>query len=230
MFNYMMRKIHMTRRELIQLLLLIVCVTTFRSAIADWNDVPTGSMEPTILVGERIFVNKVAYDLKLPYTRERLATWSKPQRGDIVVLFSPENEKRLVKRIVAVPGDTIALRDNRLYINGIGASYTRAPNDLLSQTKKTGTRKTAYHEHLMEKQHLVMFQSAVAAPRSFGPIIIPNKQYFVMGDNRDLSADSRSFGFVEEGRIVGRVESIVASVDPDRWFMPRFNRWFSSIS
>jgi len=230
MIKTLMKRMHMTRREFIQLILLIVCVTTFRSAIADWNDVPTGSMEPTILVGERIFVNKLAYDLKLPYTRERITRWSEPARGDIVVLFSPEDEKRLVKRVVAIPGDTLAMRNNRLYINGGWVSYERASDDILQQTQATKARKIVYRELLMDCEHMVMFQSAIAAPRSFGPIVLPDHQYFVMGDNRDLSADSRSFGFVNGERIVGRVESIVASVDPDNWFMPRFNRWFSTVS
>ena len=225
-----LKKPKMTRRECIQLVLLVLFVTTFRSAIADWNDVPTGSMEPTILTGERIFVNKLAYDLKIPYTRERIMRWSRPSRGDIVVLFSPENEKRLVKRVIAVPGDTLAMRNNRLYINGSWASYRRLSDDILAQTERTPSRKWGFHESLLELDHVVMFQNSFAAPRNFGPVILPENRYFVMGDNRDLSADSRSFESVDGGRIIGRVESVVASVDPENWFLPRFNRWFTSVT
>src|SRR5262249_35490102 len=96
----------------------IVVMTTVRSAIADWNDVPTGSMKPSILEGDRIFVNKLAYDLKLPFTRWHLLQWGGPKRGDIVVFPSPADETRLVKRIIGTPGDCLELRDNRLLVNG----------------------------------------------------------------------------------------------------------------
>src|SRR5262245_5791433 len=80
-----------------------------RSAVADWNDVPSGSMEPTILPGDRIFVNKLAYGLRLPFTRTWLARWGDPAPGDVVVLLSPKDGTRLVKRVIAGPGDTIAM-------------------------------------------------------------------------------------------------------------------------
>ena len=97
---------------------MLVTVGSLRSTIANWNDVPTGSMRPTILEGERIFVNKVAYDLKIPFTSVRLFEWGNPQRGDIVVLYSPADGKRLVKRVVGLPGDRLALVQGRLLING----------------------------------------------------------------------------------------------------------------
>src|SRR4051794_2376136 len=97
-------------------ILLVLCA--MRSSLADWNDVPTGSMRPTILEGDRIFVNKLAYDLKVPFTTLRLARWSEPARGEVVVFFSPANGDRLVKRVVGLPGDTVELRANQLWING----------------------------------------------------------------------------------------------------------------
>src|SRR5689334_8318177 len=98
-------------------------VLPFKSAIADINFVPTGSMKPTILEGDIVFVNKLAYDLKVPFTTWHLAEWGNPPRGDVVVLFSPEDELRLVKRLVAVPGDRVELRSNALFINGRKAGY-----------------------------------------------------------------------------------------------------------
>ena len=92
---------------------------SFRSAVADWNDVPTGSMKPTILEGDRVFVNKLAYDLKVPFTSWRLARWSEPQRGQIVVFFSPHDERRLVKRVIGLPGDRIEMRNRLLYVNTV---------------------------------------------------------------------------------------------------------------
>src|SRR6266542_2688963 len=114
---------HYWRQEIRPLLLLLLVVCAVRSSLADWNDVPTGSMKPTILEGDRVWVNKLAYDLKVPFTTWRVAEWSNPQRGDIVVFFSPHDGQRLVKRVVGLPGDTIELRNNTLVINGRPAVY-----------------------------------------------------------------------------------------------------------
>jgi signal peptidase I len=105
----------------------------FRSSIADWNDVPTGSMTPTILVGDRIFVNKLAYGLRVPFTHVWVARWDAPDRGEIVVCRSPEDGIRLVKRIVAIPGDTVELRNSVLFINGAAAEYGPLDEDTIGQ-------------------------------------------------------------------------------------------------
>src|SRR3954471_3850227 len=88
-------------------LLMLLVISSLRSALADWNDVPTGSMKPTIEVGDRVFVNQLAHDLKVPFTTIEIAKWADPKRGDIVVLFSPADGTRLVKRVVALPGDRV---------------------------------------------------------------------------------------------------------------------------
>src|SRR5438094_8186949 len=98
---------HFWRKEICPLLMLGLVVCAIRSSLADWNDVPTGSMIPTILEGDRIFVNKLAYDLKVPFTTWHIAQWGDPKRGDIVVFYSPADGQRLVKRCVAVPGDVL---------------------------------------------------------------------------------------------------------------------------
>ena len=124
---------HFLREWVKPIAIVLAVVGSFRSTFADWNDVPTGSMKPTILEGERIFVNKLAYDLKVPFTRWRLAVWDNPRRGDIVVLFSPADGRRLVKRVVGLPGDRIALVDNRLVINGTPVSYEPVDPELAAQ-------------------------------------------------------------------------------------------------
>src|SRR5439155_24601805 len=98
-------------------LLIAAIVFPLKSAVADWNWVPTGSMKPTILEGDLVLVNKLAYDLKVPFTLFRLAEWSNPQHGDIVVFFSPKDGTPLVKRVLAGPGDTIEMRDEGLFHN-----------------------------------------------------------------------------------------------------------------
>src|ERR1700761_6186787 len=105
-------------------MLIIACVLfAMRSAVADWNDVPTGSMKPTIMEGDRIFVNKLAYDLKVPFTTWHLAQWDNPKRGDIVVFFSPADGERLVKRVIGLPGDRIELRNDQLFVNDQPLKY-----------------------------------------------------------------------------------------------------------
>src|SRR5438552_12818180 len=104
-------------------LAMLLVVSSLRSALADWNDVPTGSMKPTIEEGDRVVVNKLAYDLKIPFTTIEVAKWSDPKRGDIVVLFSPVDGTRLVKRVIAIPGDRIEMRENQLLVNGQAASW-----------------------------------------------------------------------------------------------------------
>ncbi len=105
------------------LVLVIVVISTFRSAVADWNDVPTQSMEPSIVVGDRVFVNKLAYNLRVPFTKWRVARWSEPQTGDVVVFFHPKTGKRMVKRIIGTPGDRVQMRRNALLINDQPVSY-----------------------------------------------------------------------------------------------------------
>src|SRR5882757_5857035 len=104
-------------------ILMLLIISSLRSALADWNDVPTGSMKPTIEEGDRVVVNKLAYDLKVPFTLIELAKWSDPKRGDIVVLFSPADGVRLVKRVVGLPGDKIEMPENQLLINDKPAAW-----------------------------------------------------------------------------------------------------------
>ena len=212
------------------LLIVILVVGGFRSAVADWNDVPTGSMKPTILEGDRIVINKLAYDLKVPFTSWRLIRWGRPARGDIVVLFSPADGKRLVKRVVGLPGDTLVLRNNRLLINGAPLDYEPlAASSVGPFQHGDRPRRVLASERLGATEHPVMITPDLPAMRSFGPIRVPDGDYFVMGDNRDESGDSRYFGFVPEDRIAGRATAVAASVDPSDHYLPRWKRFFRSL-
>ena len=116
-------------REWLRPVILVAAVMfPFRSVIADWNVVPSGSMRPTIVEGDRIFVDKLAYDLKLPFTTLHVAQWGDPQRGDIIVFYAPDSGERLVKRLIGVPGDVVELRADRLYVNGRSATYQALSN------------------------------------------------------------------------------------------------------
>ena len=203
----------------------LIIATSFKSAIADWNIVPTGSMKPTIVEGDRVFVNKLAYDLKIPYTTWRIAEWREPQRGEIVVFYSPADNKRLVKRVVGLPGDTIAMLKNRLFINGRYLKYE--PINDQSNDKASG--QSCFMENLTGREHPVMISPYHSPVRSFGPVIVPEGRYFMMGDNRDNSADSRYFGFVDRNRIVGQATAVVASLDINNNYRPRWERFFTKL-
>src|SRR5580658_10558822 len=104
--------------------LFFVIMAPLRSAVVDWNWVPTGSMKPTILEGDLVLVNKLSYDLKVPFTTSHLMQWGDPARGDIAVFYSPRDGTRLVKRVIGLPGDTVELRNEVLYLNGVAQHYT----------------------------------------------------------------------------------------------------------
>lgn len=208
----------------------LLIATTFRSAIADWNDVPTGSMKPTILEGDRIFVNKLAYDLKVPFTTWHIAKWDDPKRGDIVVFFSPEDEKRMVKRVIGLPGDTVAMKGNRLYINEESVDYESLdPETIPGFADKINPNNIYYREELNGKKHAMMLTPTKYAMRSFGPVAIPDTHYLMLGDNRDNSADSRFFGFVERNQIVGRAVGVAISLKIDNYYKPRWSRFFKKL-
>jgi signal peptidase I len=209
-----------TWKENKSLLLFLALMFIFRSAVADWNEVPTGSMKPTILEGDRILVNKMAYDIRVPFTLVSLHKIADPNRGDIIVFDSTIAEKRLVKRVVGIPGDQIALVDNALYINGKRLDY----QDLSSNTGSVDRL-----ENLLGVEHVIRVNKNGSSLSSFAPIRIPDDHYLAMGDNRDESADSRVIGLVPRGEIVGRSSSVVLSFNYDNYYIPRSGRFLHPL-
>jgi signal peptidase I len=218
-------------REGKSLALTILILTAVRSAIADWNDVPSGSMNPTIVEGDRVFVNKLAYDLKVPFTTWHVAQWSNPKRGDIVVFFSPVDGTRLVKRVIGAPGDRVEMVNDQLYLNGRAAQYEPVPASVGRDVPPTthGPRVYAREKAEASPGHAVAILPLLAARRTFGPVTVPEGQYFMMGDNRDDSYDSRFWGAVKRDRIVGRASLVVLSVDRQHYYAPRWDRFFTGL-
>jgi signal peptidase I len=204
--------------------LLFVIVAPLKSAVVDWNWVPTGSMKPTILEWDLVLVNKLAYDLKVPFTTTHVAKWADPQRGDIAVCFSPKDGVRLVKRVIGLPGDTIELRNEVLWVNGQRQNYSPVDAAPYLRDVFEDEHPIIAVEHLGETDHLVMAFPGRPALRTFGPTAVPAGSYFMMGDSRDNSTDSRFFGSVERDEIVGRASAVIVSFDSSRYFLPRFNR------
>jgi signal peptidase I len=208
----------------------LLIATSFKSAIADWNVVPTGSMKPTIVEGDRILVNKLAYDLKIPYTTCHIVEWDAPQRGDVVVFYSPADGKRLVKRVVGIPGDSVAMQNNQLIINGKKVRYEPIKH-VKGENPPLGVDMNhyCYLENLSGTRHPIIIAPRRPSIRSFGPVNVPRGHYFMMGDNRDYSADSRYFGLVARKRVVGQATSIVISLDINNNYKPRWERFLTAL-
>lgn len=233
-----------TLRENRGLLVFMLCFGLMRTAIADWNPVPSGSMRPTILEGDVVLVNRLAYDLKLPLTDRVLAPLGEPQRGDIVVFHSPLDGTRLIKRLVALPGDVVELDEAQrvLRINGEPADYADAApalerlgedGPLVDATQ--AIERSAGHRHRVQwlsgLREATLPNSVNTRSAQFGPLRVPEGHYFMLGDNRDNSADSRFVGPVPRHLLVGRAHHLLVSADitSGPW-APRFERWGRALN
>lgn len=194
-------------------LLFVLVLFASRSSFADWYVVPTGSMLPTIVEGDRIFVDKMAYRLEVPFTDIEIMQTGQPKRGDIVVFTSEKAGNRLVKRLIGEPGDRVAMLDNQLIINGEKVRYEDSENAL---------RKA---EHLDNLTHIVQFMPVTEARDNFAEVIVPAGHYLVLGDNRNNSADSRYYGFVPAIEIQGKANKVLVSLDPENYYLPRKERF-----
>ena len=204
----------------------------FRSAIADWNHVPSSSMLPSILVGDRVIVNKLAYDLRIPFTFIRVTQWADPKRSDIVTFESPKDGRLMIKRVIGLPGDTISLRDNQLNINGQTAVYTTEPNRLLPEEliRPLSHTQIIRETALGQKRPIMLFKQKPSwVATNFDPVTVPDGYYLMLGDNRDNSGDYRVIGFVPRAAILGRASSVAFSFDVENYYLPRSDRLMRSL-
>lgn len=212
--------------------LFIVFLLVFRGAIADWHPVPTGSMKPTILEGDVIWENKLAYDLQIPFTDISLMRIGEPERGDIIVFTSAKADKRLIKRLVGLPGDTIEVKNNQLFLNGERAEYTRLNDETLEPKRKIDREigVIALEKINGEEPHVIQVKPGEYNPlKNFDKITVPEDHYFFMGDNRDNSADSRYYGFIPRSEIRGHATHILLSLNTKDSYKPRFERFLEML-
>lgn len=202
------------------LLIFISLMLVFRSAVADWNDVPTGSMKPTIVEGDRILINKLAYDVNIPFIQKSMFKIADPQVNDIIIFESEAANKRLVKRVIGVPGDIIAMSNNQLTINNQKIPYN---------TTETLDDKVILNESIAESAHTIQLTASPSHLANFKAVKVPNGYYLVLGDNRNNSADSRVIGFIPRDEIIGRSSKVVISLDYDNYFLPRRERFLLDI-
>ncbi len=211
-----------------QLAIALLIVFAIRSAVVEPFKIPSGSMIPTLYVGDFIFVNKFAYGLKLPFSDLfgapiTLIKRDAPHHGDVIVFLYPkEPDTHYIKRVIGLPGDTVEVRNKVVFINGQPLPQTEASNDeKLTQLKDIGDpRYGDSHMKLMREkiegghEHKILLDQNNDYTMNFEPVKIPEGHLFVMGDNRDFSNDSRFWGFVPYENISGRAEVIWLSM----WF------------
>jgi signal peptidase I len=210
------------------LLTFVLLFGLFRTAVADWNPIPSGSMHPTLLEGDVVFVNRLAYSVKVPLTDIVLLRTGEPKRGDIVTFTSPADGRRLIKRVIALPGDVVEMRDKRLVINGQPADY-RFVGAASEAAGGAALPSLSMEERIGKSAHLIHWIRGAREQVNFGPRVIPDAHYLMLGDNRDNSADSRYFGLVPRRLLIGRAERVLVSVAIDDDWRPRFSRFGANL-
>jgi signal peptidase I len=181
-----------------------------RSFVVEAYQIPSGSMIPTLEVGDHIFVNKLIYGVRIPFTEIKLAThYRQPRRGEIIVFTHPVgHDQDLIKRVVAVGGDEVEMRDNVVYVNGVATARHDDGNrhyfDFDEGTNQWVERDAEAFDQSIGKAAFTTLQDPKAQPWRFGPVRVPDGKLFVMGDNRDNSSDSRYWGFVPLNLVRGR--------------------------
>ena len=190
----------------------LLLVFVLRSFVIEPFQIPSESMVPTLEVGDFIAVSKFSYGIRLPIIRKKVIPISDPKRGDVMVFFPPHETRYFIKRVVGIPGDTIRYRNNVLYVNGEEVKRTNAQREKLRTTDeciRAGGYYELTEEHLGSTPHVKRECSLSARfHRGNDEWKVPEGHYFMMGDNRDNSSDSRAWGMVPEERIVGKAFAI----------------------
>lgn len=203
----------------------LILFGVFRTAVADWSPIPSASMRPNLLEGDVVFINRLAYSVKVPLTDIVIAHTGEPQRGDVTIFTWPNTSQRMIKRLIGLPGDVVEMRDDRLIVNGRAAHYEAkgASTELLGEVDLVATSQ--FDETVSGNQRRIQVMPQRQALRNFGPVTVPANQYLMLGDSRDNSVDSRFQGLVPRERLIGRAERILVSADILGNWLPRMERF-----
>ncbi len=196
----------------------------FRSAVADWNYVPSSSMNPTLISGDRVIVNKLAYSLRVPFTLHELARWGSPQPGDVITFDSPKDEVNLIKRVMAVEGDVVEMRDNTVIVNSTPIERSLVDESRLVPTEAAPLSVQVWGEKINGKKIEVARLADRNLNRDFDAVQVPQGHVLVLGDSRDNSNDSRFIGFIDVHRVTGQATRVAISHNPDLLYLPRKER------
>ncbi|QPG06629.1 signal peptidase I [Salinimonas marina] len=208
-------------KENLGFIVLMLALLSVRSSIADWYHVPSGSMQPTISIGDRIFVDKAAYRVDIPFTDIALARPAEPAHGDIVIINSAQAHERLVKRVVGLPGDSVRLSNNHLIVNNTRYDYRKQSGDIFVES-------SAHTQHQVQLTDAQTLTKDALKYRSFGPVTVPAEHVLVLGDNRNHSADSRVHGFVPMNEIAGKATAVLWSW-PENSTWPDLQSWWEPL-
>jgi signal peptidase I len=221
------------RRDLVRALVLcLMAVVLVRSFLFEPFKIPSSSMVPTLRIGDHIFVSKFNFGLSVPYfTKTKFASWGAPRRGEVIVFLFPRDESlHYIKRVVGVPGDKIEFKGKDIFINGKRVLKERVEDPSVIE-KVTGSRTISgelYKETLGSSVHYVKYTTGAANDfsRNNQVEVVPDNKFFVVGDNRDDSYDSRNWGLVPRENIEGKAQMIWLSLDQEQsWGKLNKVRW-----
>ncbi|WP_333607768.1 signal peptidase I [Arsukibacterium sp.] len=185
---------------------LTVIIIVVSSAYVRAFSIPFPSMSPTFLIGDVIFSNHAAYDLRLPYMDAVIIKTGEPQNGDVIIYFDIPKNVIATKRIIAIPGDRVRMENNMLFINGTEVTQHPIPQTLFDEVPpEHGLGQLVVTEKLGRSEYVITYTPNKSPVHSFQEVTAPEGKYFILGDHRDNSADSRYIGFISREQIKGRV-------------------------
>jgi signal peptidase I len=227
-------------KELKAILIIVFIIFVIRSSFVNWYEIPSGSMLPTLKIGDRVLVNKLSYGFMLPLMETRIFSWGQPDRGDIVVFQGPSQEegRTLIKRVVGIGGDVIHFQQGVLVINGKPTTETLLQDRNTLNDMGDFENPEAYNLYLeagaSQTPHYILRRRGDSlTERETQSWVVPQGQLLLIGDSRDNSLDGRFWGFMDEKNVYGRAVLIPFSLynDGSGSWIPDFrgDRWFMEL-